>query len=292
MPYNKATGLNKAGTKARRRRPRASTVTKTKYQRPTAKNQKYQILSNAKKIAYLSKITKAQRLFCDWQFSSDIFGDIDPAGNFTTFWGIRSLMDFPSWRPVLRTSEAVEVAAKTYMSRMQLNMRYTLNAADWAQITIFIVTPRKYATSQTPLTVPPVKGQGYIENTQSFNPRLNPAMYKVHYCRNLTLTKNAFPTPAVGIVDVGNPSTTWAKGQINLPLKFTVRSPYTLGYVPPPAPPNAPDNEWKTLRDVNLPYYQRYFLMAYITQRAPQGTAVNGGARISYDMLSTTINFD
>lgn len=267
--------------RSKRRKKRVSPLTKIKYQKPSARNQKKQISVNARQIAYLNKVVKSNKLYCDWQMEDEIDAPVDPAGSFTRYWGIFDLMLFRAWLPVLRQSEAVSAAARTYIARMSINMRYELGASNWAQVSIFVCTPRRNATSLEPQNVPPILGQGYIDSTRGYNARLNPAMYKVHYARYMTLTKNSFLEPVVSTANVGNPSTTWKKGQINIPIKCSIRAPYTN-----------PLDKWKLLDSSDLPYYQRYFLMVYVVQQAPAGTPAGGAFKCSFDALATTINFE
>lgn len=276
-----AKSMNKYKRKTHRKKG-VSNVTKTKYQKPSAQNQKRQILTNARHIAYLNKMVKSNRIYCDWQRSSEINAPVDMGGGFTTFWGIRPLTDLAGWRACLRQSDAVLHAARTFISRLQLNMRYQLGNSNYAQMNIFIVTPRKDYNGEDPAVTPPVLGQGYIEGYRGYNVRLNPAMFKVHYARYMSLTKNSWLEPAADANNpVGNPYSTFKKGQITIPVKMTVRAPFS-----------SPDDEWHRLNYVDLPYYHRYYLMCYIVQQAPPGTAEDTAASITYDQLATTINFE
>lgn len=276
----KANALNKAGTHTSRKRRRTSTVTKAKYQAPTARNQRKQIISNAKAVAYLNKIVRANRIWCDWQYFGDHFAKIDPAGNYTAGWGAFALTDFSLWNPVLRTDDNVSDSSTTFVKRMQINMRYSLNASNLAQFSVFIVTLRRTSADYDPLTAAPATPTDYIVNSQDYNVRLNPAVFKVHYARQLTLTNNAFNSPIVAAETAGNPNTTWAKGQVNLQPKMKVRAP------------TGPTPKWKTLTAPEVPYYQRYFLLIYINQSSASGLDPNTGARLQFDQLSTTINAD
>ena len=277
--------VNRLGKFARKtRRRRVANVTKVRYQRPSAANQRRQIMSNAKKLAWVSKIVKASRLWCDWQFSSSFHPPIDPGGSYTATWSNHDLMHFPSWQPVLRQSDFVVDAAKTHIVRLQLNMRYLLGNSDWAQINVFVVTPRPYAVAMNPVTTDPIEGQGYIQNVDDFNIRLNSAMYKVHYARYVTMTKDGlFDTDMSAVrFAAGNPYSTWKKGQINIRTKATIRSPFSFADTP----------KWKNMVGTDLPYYHRYMLLCYTVQRAKPETPINTGVKISFDQLAVTINTD
>jgi len=96
---------------ARRGRKRTSNVVKVKYEAPTAKNQRNQIMRNAKTLAKISKKVLSSRVFCDWQFVGQLYAKLD-AGNYTTTWGAFPLMDTNSWRAVLRMDENVAEGSK------------------------------------------------------------------------------------------------------------------------------------------------------------------------------------
>jgi len=285
MVVRRANALTKTGVRKSGRRKRSSVVTRAKLQKPTAKNQRSQIISNAANITKMAKIVYNNRVWCDWQYTEAMYGlDMPSTGAYTTKWSTWDLMNFPAWNPVLRQSPQIEDSVKTYIDRIQLNMRYALQAADWAQVTLFVVSIRPQSTVLDPVGVPPAITSGYILNgANDFNPRLNPAIYKVHYSRNVTLTKDGlFDIGAIPTVPAGNPNTTWAKGQLTIPVKSSVRSPYQI----------LGQQKWKLMTGQQLPYYQRRYIMAYICQRSPINTPTAGGLRISFDALATTINSD
>lgn len=277
----KANALTKAGTRASSKRRRTSNVTKVRFQAPTARHQRRQIMANAKDIGFLKRMVKNQRVWCDWQRTADFFAQIDNTGSFTTTWGIYPLTDFSSWTPVMRTDATVSRSSTTFVKRLQLNMRYSLNDSDFASFSVFIVTLRPQSATYNPVATLPVISTDYIANTQEYNVRLNPAVFKVHYARQLQLMNNGYGEPAITGDTSGNPKTTFAKGQVNLQPHLQVRAPF-----------GTPASFWTQLSDQDLPYYQRYYLMIYCNQTNPAGATPQSGARLTYDLLATTINSD
>ena len=268
---------------ARRGRKRTSNVVKVKYEAPTAKNQRNQIMRNAKTLAKISKKVLSSRVFCDWQFVGQLYAKLD-AGNYTTTWGAFPLMDTNSWRAVLRMDENVAEGSATFIQRLSINLRYTLGLSSWAQFNVWVVTPRKDAADRDPAGEiaagnNPIQFIDYIEGPNAFNLRINPATYKVHFASYRTLTETTLFQGALPLAPAGNPNTTWAKGQVNVPCKTRVRAP--TGGTP-----------WKEVTYMNKPYYDRYFLLVAIVQNAPSAVQLNGGAQFAYDQLATTINDD
>jgi len=276
----KANGLNKFATSAAKRRRTVSNTTKVRFQAPTARNQRKQILNNARRINSMAKIVYNQRVYCDWQKFGTMYADIDPQGSYTTTWGVTPLTQFSSWTACLRKDANVAEAAKTYVKRMALNFRYSLNASSWAQYNVFICTLRRDSANLDPSQTDPSKADGdFIESPEGFNIRLNSAKYKVHYARYLTLTENTLFQAPLQARTAGDPRTTYSKGQVNLQTKMSVRSP-------------AGTNAWTTIDYTQQPHWQRYFLMVYIVQGQETGVQSQAGARFDYDMLATTINSD
>lgn len=276
----KANTLSKFATSTAKRRKTVSNATKIKYQAPTARNQRSQIMHNARRVSALSKIVLRQRVWCDWQQQGTTYAAIDTSGSYTTTWGVVPLTNFTGWFSVLRADQNVVESSRTFVKRMSINLRYSLNASSWAQYNVFLVTLRRDAASEDPVATNPVKGPDYIESTEGFNIRLNPAKYKVHYARYLTLTENTLFTAPLATLTAGDPRTTYSKGQVTIQPKMGVRVPAGR------------TNSWKDIPFTDLPYYQKYFLMVYIVQGQQQGVTTDSGARFDYDMLATTINSD
>lgn len=269
---------------AKKKRKRVNNVTRTRYQAPTARNQRKQIMSNAKAIKYIQRILPP-KVYCDWHDFGNMFANQDPVGSLTRTWFCVPLTNFPAWNACLRADQNVVVSSTTFIHRLSLNLRMALQQANYAFINIWVVTLRKDQNNRdTPLDIStgadPVIDVDFIESPSGSNLRLNPAIWKVHFACYRTLTETtlgeAAPSPPL---TAGNPNTTWGKAQVNLPVKFTVRKPQN-------------GDPWKQVGYMNLPYYQRYQLLVQILQQSPATTTANVGARVDWDLLATTINAD
>lgn len=285
MPYYRrsttANSLRKFTAKPKRRR--VGNVTKTRFQRPTARNQQKQILANARVISKLNRAVFGNRVYCDWQDFGNMFTAQDPQGSLTRTWFCVPLVNFPIWNACLRADQNVVVSSTTFVHRLQLNLRLALQQANYAFFNIWVVTLRKEQNARdTPVDISngndPVLNVDYIEGPTGSNLRLNPAIWKVHYAKYHTLTETtlgeAAPSPPL---TAGNPNTTWGKCQVNLPVKMKIRKPQN-------------GEPWKAVPYMNLPYYQRYQLLVQVLQQSPATTVANVGARVDWDLLATTIN--
>lgn len=282
MPKRSAAASSLKQYSAKKKQKRPTNVTRVRFQKPTARNQQKQIMYNAKVISRLNKAVFGNRVYCDWRYQGQMFTTLDD-GNVSKTWFCIPLTSFPDWDAVLRQDDNVSSSSTTYVNRMQLNMRLFLQQSNYAFFNIFVVTPRKDQNARdTPAQIAlgnnPLNNIDYIASPEGINLRLNSAIWKVHFAKYATLTESTLlefgsspPLPA------GNPYSTWRKCQVNIPLKMKVRNP-TSG------------TPWKSLRYMNLPYYHRYQLLVEIQQQAPDTVAVNGGARLDWDLLSTTIN--
>lgn len=267
---------------AKEKRRKTSQVQRIRFQRPTARHQQKQILTNARVIRRLHKAVFGNRVYCDWRYQGQMFATLDD-GSVSKTWFCVPLTSFPDWQAVLRQDQNVSDSSTTYLQRMQLNMRLFLQSSNYAFFNIFVVTNRRDQNARdTPAEVAlgnnPINNIDYIASPEGINLRLNSSIWKVHYAKYATLTETtlleAAPSPPLV---AGNPYSTWRKMQVNIPLKYKVRNP-TSG------------TPWTNLSYMNLPYYQRYQLLVEVQQQAADTVPQNGGARLDWDMLATTIN--
>jgi hypothetical protein len=266
---------------ARTKKKRTANTTKIRYMAPTAKNQKKQIMTNAKAITRLYKMAMPKQVYCDWQYVGQLFSELDPAG-FTRTWGAFPLMSFGTWGQVLRQDDNVTESSTTYVRNLAINMRYFLQQSSWAQFNVFIVTPRRDNNNSDPPTqfaagIFPNNPSDYVESPNAFNFRLNPAQFKVHFASYRTLTETTLFQAVQPNFPAGNPMTTFAKGQVNIPCKASIRQPSRSG-------------SWRQLSYQSIPYYKRYFLLVCIVQNAPDGVQAGNGAQFAFDQLATTVN--
>jgi len=268
---------------AKRRRKRVNNMTRVRYQPPTARNQRRQIMANARIINRLNKAVFGNRVFCDFQDFGNMFTLPDAAGGISRTWFCVSLTNFPAWNAVMRADQNQIVSSTTFVQRLQLNLRMALQGSNYAFFNIWVVTPRKDQNARdSPLDIStgnnPVLNVDYIEGPTGANLRLNSSVFKVHYAHYRTLTETtlgeAAPSPPL---TAGNPNTTWGKSQVNLACKMKIRKPQN-------------GEPWKNIPYMNLPYYQRYWLLVQVLQQNPPNLVQNLGARVDWDLQAVTIN--
>lgn len=272
-----------AKKKASTRRKRTSTITKARYKPKTVRANRSLIKSNAYAIRSIRRLMP-KPVWCDWQYSATQFADA-PDTSFSETLKVAQLMSpstggSPLWKPVLRQDENVQESSATKVLRMSINMRYRLGVSNWCQYSIFIVSIRKDAADRVINQASLVKGQDYITNLgDDFGVRLNPSIFRVLYTRQISLTKNAWVSPAFssgGSELAGNPMTTFAKGQVNLKLGYNLRQP-VLG------------TPWTAMNQSQLMPQQRLFLLSFMVQQTDTPDP-NNVARVNFDSLYTTYN--
>ena len=83
------------------------------------------------------------------------------------------------------------------------------------------------------------------------NVRLNPAKFKVHVVKYITLTPQTPTVPFPEGQAVGNPFATWRKWSWTLPYNFSVRQPV--------------GQSWRGLEFANMQNDQKFYLLACAT---------------------------
>jgi len=218
------------------RRKRATNVLqRAKYRPRTAAANRSLIKSNAYAIRAVKRMLPPP-IYTDYQYSftQEAFLTAVPGQPYQSI-SSNQLMSPAFWSPVLRQDDNVINSSATRVLRMQANMRYSIGESSTVQITTFIVSIRKDAVNRQ-INDTLVEGDDYIyakgnpgDIDLGIIPRLNPAVFKVLYTRNVTLMSNGFLLPKVedsgGENVVSNSFATMKKGQINLKLNFNIRQP-------------------------------------------------------------------
>lgn len=282
--------LKKAG-QSRKRRRQTSVGTRAKWIRKTPSANRSLIKQNARVIRQI-KANMPPPVRCDWQQLNTLLcvASTDEFASTVTTTG-RKLTNFSGWRPVLRESLIVNNKSSTTIYRMNMNIRYTLQASYWAQISFFIVTLRKDSSNrdfdgQQVL----VEGQDYIANrvgadavnVQSFqqNARLNPNVFKVHYARHVSMAQGGYLEEPAQIQQndvVSNSFGTYRKGQVNLKMRMKVRNP--VGNL-----------AWGNVTFEQLPYYQKYYIITLVNQACEPNIDATEAVVINCDTMFSTIN--
>lgn len=284
MPRTTKNALRKFTAKTRRKR--TGVITKAKYKPRTTAANRSLIKSNAFAIRAIKRLMPSP-LYTDWQYSNVLRPVIEDAALVNSIHQAQLMSPSDGngnafWEPVMRQDQNVVEASSTRVLRMQLNLRYRLGVANWAQFSTFVVSIRKDAADRIINQQSLVKNQDFITNLgDDFNVRLNPAVFKVHYARYVSLMYNAWvekPAFIGGNQLAANPVTTFAKGQVNMKLNFNIKQP-TQGV------------SWTVMNQSQLPPSQRLFLLTFISQQADiQGAPSIDVARVNFDALFTCYN--
>lgn len=276
MPRVTFNRLSKKKSTVRRRR--TGVTTRAKYAPRTAKANRSLIKGNAYAIRALKKLMPPS-IYTDYQYAGALSPFTSGAPNPYFTIDIAPLMTPTTWIPVLRKDSNVVESSSTMVKRMQMNLRYSLGESNWCQITTFVVSIRRDASDLdlTPSNL--IEGDQYIYSgaQQQFNPRLNPAVFKVHYVRNISLMSNGWLQPSAKVGDdtfSGNPNTTFSKGQVNLKLDYKIRQP--LG------------TPWVTMEQAQFAPSQRLFLLSFF--RGQTDAVDDNPPRVDYDNLITCFN--
>lgn len=268
--------FNRMSTKkATTRKRRTSVITRAKYAKKTVSTNRSLIKSNAYALRAVKRMLPSP-VYCDFQYSGILLAENTNAPLFTSSYVSAPLM-YPSfWGKVLRQDVNVDESSSTIVKRMQLNLRHSLQGSNWCQITTFVVSLRKDAATRDLTAL--VEGPDYIYSAgDQFNVRLNPALLKCHYARNITMTKGTLfdEPPAVGGIRLAtSPGLTFAKGQVNMNLNYRLRQP--LG------------TSWQTMKIDQLVPSQRLYLLSFITSET--NNPGDNPVEISFDALFTTFN--
>lgn len=267
------------GFRRRRRKALRPDMAKIRYQAPTSRNQKSQIMRNARVINRHCNLLRNHRVWTDWQCMNEAIFQSDT-------WNCFRLTDFSQWNPVLRQNMAVSrMESSTYVDRLVLNLRVSLFAAHSSVVSFFIVTPRKTFATRDVVTTPPALTTEFIypQNNPGYNVRLNSNVWKVHACKYMTLTTNGLDNPPAAPIPemAGNPFTTYRKWQVTVPCKMKVTIPYI---------PAGSAETWQDTQFDMLPFYNRYFLMVY--NHTIQASPTSDAPFLTFDQLATCINSD
>jgi len=264
---------NMPGTK----RKYGKTVAKARYGSTSPAAQQRLILSNAKAIRSMQRMQQPS-VYCDWQLGGQFSAIGDEAGNFTQSVLAQDLMQTGAWLAVMRKDTNVAESSATLVKRLQLNMRMDLNGANYAQFSIFVVSLRDNAASLIPTSTSLTKSVDYIDSVQDFNVRLNPANFKIHFQKYVSLTAGGWLQPqtiAGGETFFGDPGTTFAKCQADMAPNVDLRNPT--------------NTRWDQLTSFQLKPADRRYLLVFITQQAPANPAPDVPS-LTYDLLCTTVN--
>ncbi len=258
------------------RRKRTSTLVKAKYKPKTVYANRSLIKSNAIAIRSMKRMLP-KLIYTDYQYK---FANAPLAGaapNPYQFITNNELMTPNLWASVLRKDDNVVESSQTLIKRMQLNLRYTLGENNWCQISTFIVTIRPDATNRVINAAGLSEGDDYIWSVDEFQPRLNSNVFKVHYRRHVTLMAGAFGQAAfqsAGDTLVSQSTSTFKKGQVNIPLNFKIRQPN--------------GQTWRVMDQSQFGPSRRYFQLTFFRGQATDDS--DAPPTLETDILYTCVN--
>lgn len=267
------------------RRRRTSVSTRARFAPKTARANRSLIKSNASAIRAVRSMIPPP-VYCDFQYTNanePFLSDVPP-GNYFNILSAELMSPRSSfqpggllWQPCLRQDPNVLNSSATLVKRMTINMRYSLGASNWVQISNFIVTLRKDAANRTIDQNGLVADEDYVYSDQNYNPTLNSNVFKVHYVRHLSLMSNAWMQPKAqvgGDTFAGNPNTTWAKGQVNIKPNIRLRQP--IG------------TPWVQMTQSQLAPHQRYYMLTFFKGQSNEPD--DQAPRVDWDAIYTTYN--
>lgn len=251
-----------------RRRRRSSLMSRVRYQRGTARQQKSQIQSIARLSVRANRILNQHKIYQDWELQSGISFAIPG-------WTVTPFMNPIAWNACLRRDLTPLTQSGCFLRDMQFSYFMANNTKQLpSTISLFLVTLRRQQTFAGIMS----DTEEYITQGEANQPILNSGIFKCHWSR----THQVYPPTQVvsnggtpETVPSGNPQTQYKKGKTTLSLRYKVRSPSDLS--------------WKQLSQEDFPYYQRLYLLAFF-QNEDASSATS--AQLTYGLKYTTITQD
>lgn len=250
----------------RRSRIKKVSVAKIKYSRPTARNQKRQILSNKSQITKLAKIVRQQRVYTDWFLTSN---NIIP----TSSWFIQPLTNPGDWRPALRTSLTVTDSVSTTLLSTQIYFAVYNNGPASAQCNVYLVSPAHESADRNPFVEGPIEKTEFMaSNDGSQCITLNRDVFKIRHHKSFLLTtvNPGEGLPAAPVLNFpGDPRTCYKKWSTSYRTNFRLMAPTGLvdpggQYLP---------QKWRSMQIEQLPYHRRVYFMIHVVTANPGGVA-------------------
>lgn len=248
MPYRRSSygGQGTRNGPRRPRRRRAGVLTRAKYQRPTARNQRAQIRSLAKIVAYNRKVIRNATSYTDW---FHLGNNTSPSG----LWFGTPLMSPQTWSAGNRQDADVIVSQNVFLRNMVFEASMNSNTKNQAvTIDMYIVTVRQNAANWQPGAYPTGILSPDVEYTEmgiGNSVALNSGIFKVLYNKQVKLFPRDNPEASEpDLLDYsGNPFATFRKVTVNLKLNMKIRSPAGIS--------------WKSLVMDALPPRQKIWLI-------------------------------
>lgn len=267
-------------TQTRRRR---SIVQRNARRKTTRRGNKRAIMANSMLLRRLNRIHKSHLVYTDYVKTGVMQQTY-------RLWGCVALIDPKTWAPTMRTNAVVQLENSSYIKRATLNLYANLisenEAVTW---NIFLCRLRKDYSNldlceiiKTPPPVPPgpgpsypdwTNGKTYYRGTELGKVTLNSGMLKVMKHYYFTLTANRVDSTNTNLTPAGNPSSTYRRIQLSIPLNIKVNAQQSFN--------------WKTMTSTNIPYYDQVYLLCVPDARNQATTNT-----LQYEFMATCINSD
>lgn len=237
-------------------RRRGPSLAQRTYRRKGASAQARQIrtvsrVANANRRAILST-----RCVLDYAYKGK-----STVGWVTNTWQVFDLTSPLEWAPTMRKNVAGDAAQSAYVSGMNLQYIVSLNTLTKSSaITMFIVSIKSNATAFTPIPPGMIDGQSFHNGGNLSSARLNSNIFKVHWSKSFMVMSNGLSGASVdqSTDPVGDPETTFVRGNINVPLRILYKSKATTV-----SDPDDPPRAWSRMVTKDLPASKRRWLMFY-----------------------------
>lgn len=247
-----------------RRAGRRVSVAKVKYQKPSARNQKAQILSNKLQLNKLARTMKRNVIYTDWALTNNY-------GLISGEWFCQPLNSPGDWSPMLRTSASMQLSQSSFFESARVYFALYGTGIGTTHANLFIVSPASESADRNPFVSGPAIYKEYIASTDGAQCiTLNRDVFKVHHHKSILLTT---VDPGIGIPTTapvqfpGDPRTTYYKWGTGYKAGFKIAAP--TGLMDTGGVYQA--QNWRTVQIEQLPYSRRFYFICLIKTDNPGG---------------------
>lgn len=241
------------------RRRRTGVAKKALWKKPTARNQRSQIYSNAKSIGRLYKRWSSMSVRHTYT-EGDLINLYDTDGSGVAYQVIK-LTNPLTWKAIFATTNTQGETSKTLLTRIAMSMRFQVHSQPAPVVyNLFVVSLKRSAAT---LDIAQLQNGTHYETGSAatlqgnVNVFLSPKVFRIHKWRKFTLARNpessSQPTPP----GTGFPPCSWKDIKCTLYPKTTLKS-----Y----------DGDWKTLEELDLPATQRKYVLIFYNNSYATGS--------------------
>lgn len=232
-------------------RRRAGIGKKALWRRPTARNQRSQIVGLSRQIGKLRHRWTERTVRHHYSRNANLTLEGALAGG-TGYIGVKMVQP-TDWTNIFATTNAEGETNKTYLEKMQIQLRFFINNQP-APVTynVFLVSLHRAAGT---LDLNALQNNEHYMTMPTGNPEsmenvfLNPKVFKTHRKRKFTLAQNPESATQPAQPANGYPPCSWKELKWNIYPKMTLK---------------CYNGDWKTLQELDLPPTQRYYLIVFM----------------------------